>query len=164
MVWLTPGMARFQSSFLYCINTYWKIELEVAASGSSLSFEVALVLPSRSHQTSPQGSKSSWEHSQLCHGSQLGHTRWTDPKTRSGHELGVFQHCKGPGAPPLLSESLPLARWPPGPRVSTACHPTSLTAAGFVAGALSQAHKDIARPRRIFRIGTVALETIRLQR
>lgn len=34
---------------------------------------------------------------------------------------------------------------------------TSLTAAGFVAGALSQAHKDIARPRRIFRIGTVAL-------
>lgn len=34
------------------------------------------------------------------------------------------------------------------PRVSAARYPTSLTAAGFVAGALSQAQKDIARPRR----------------
>lgn len=53
------------------------------------------------------------------------------------------------------------ATWP---RVSTARLPTSLTAAGFVAGALSQAQKDIARLRRIFMIGTVALGTIRLQR
>lgn len=54
-----------------------------------------------------------------------------------------------------------VATWPWG---STAHHSLSLTAAGCVAGALSQAHKDIARPRRIFRIGTVALGTIRLQR
>lgn len=100
---------------LYCINTYWKKGLEVAASSSSVSIEVTPVLPSMS-QTSPGGSKSSWERSWLCHGAHLGHTRWTDRKTRSGHGLGVFsRHGKGPGAPPLLSESAVGEVWPPGP-------------------------------------------------
>lgn len=38
---------------LYCINTYWRKNLEMAASSSSASIGVIPALPSRSHQTFP---------------------------------------------------------------------------------------------------------------
>lgn len=100
---------------LYCINTYWKNTWRWQ--------RVAAPCPSKSLWCCPRGptkhsqeSKSSWEHSRLCHRPHLGHTRWTDRKRRSEHGLGVCsRRGEGPGAPLLPSRSLPLAMWPPGP-------------------------------------------------
>lgn len=153
MLWLTPGMARFQSSF-HVLHKYllekknWRWQ-RAAAPRPSKSLKVPPEAPA------PLGT--------LMAVPQI--PPWTHTMDRVKNKVRTWAGCVQQAWERARSSSsavgvsaVEVATWP---RVSTAHQPHC---AASVAGALSQAHEDIARPRRILRIGTGALGTIRLQR